>query len=111
MAFQNICAIERKISEIDAQSDVKVRVLGTIVSKAENSFILDDGSGVVQVITNPKLENNLSESNRVRVLGKISPNGEKFDIIAEIIQDMSGLNTKVYEHVQKLWKSYGEKNG
>ncbi len=103
MQFQNISAVERKISEIDPESDTKVRVIGTIVSKAEGSFILDDGAGTVQVFIDSKLLQNISENKIVRVIGRVSPNAASFDIRAEIVHDMSGLNMKTHETVQKLW--------
>ncbi len=101
--FQNIAAVERKVSEIDPENDVKVRVLGTIVSKSESGFMLDDGTGAVQVFINSALLKDIEEKKLVRVFAKVAPNSEKFDLNAEIVQDMGKLNIKTYEKVMKLW--------
>lgn len=106
MQFQNISAIERKISEINPEADSKVRVIGTVVSKAENSFILDDGQGTVQVFADLKILEAIAENKIVRVIGRVSPNESAFDIRAEIVHDMAGFNTKIHDTVQKLWKEY-----
>ncbi len=102
---QNICAVERKIKEIKPEADTKVRVIGTVVSKSENSFILDDGEGTVQVFIDSKLLQNIADGKIIRVIGHVAQNANGFDIRAEIIQDLSGLNMKIYETVQKLWKA------
>lgn len=107
MQFQNISAVERKIGEINPEADTKVRVVGTVLSKGENSFILDDGEGTVQVFIDSKLLQNIAEKKIVRVIGHVSQNSNAFDIRAEIIHDLTGLNLKMYEAVQKLWKQNG----
>lgn len=102
---QNICAVERKIKEINPETDSKVRVIGTVISKTENSLMLDDGEGTVQVFIDSKALQNITERKIVRIIGHILPNASAFDIKAEIIHDMTGLNLKTYETVQKLWKN------
>ena len=106
MQFQNVCAVERRIKEINPEVDTKVRVIGTVVSKSESSFILDDGEGTVQVFIDPKEMQNITERKIVRVIGHVSPNGGSFDLRTEksLIHDLTGLNLKTYETVQKLWK-------
>lgn len=101
--FQNIAAAERKVSEINPENDVKVRVLGTVVGKSEGGFVIDDGTGTVQVFINPDSLKKVEEKMLVRVFGRVVPNSERFDISAEIVQDMSKLNIKTHEKVMKLW--------
>lgn len=105
MAYQtqNICAVERKIKEINPETDSKVRVIGTVLNKTENSLMLDDGEGTVQIFADSKALQNVVERKIVRVIGHILPGASAFDIKAEIVQDMTGLNLKTHETVQKLW--------
>jgi len=105
--FQNIVAVERKVSEINPENDVKVRVLGTVVSKSENGFLLDDGTGTIQVFITADLLKGVEEKKLVRVLGRITPTPDRFELTAEIVQDMAKLNVKTYDNVQKLWKKHG----
>ena len=105
MAYQtqNISAADREIKEINPEADTKVRVIGTVLSKTENAFMIDDGEGTVQVFADSKALQNVVERKIVRVIGHILPNASAFDIKAEIVQDMTGLNLKTHETVQKLW--------
>jgi len=105
--FQNIVAVERKVSEISPENDVKVRVVGLVVSKSENGFLLDDGTGTIQVFINSDLLKNVEEKKLVRVFGRVTPTSDKFELTAEIVQDMAKLNMKTYDNVQKLWKKHG----
>ncbi|RLG15762.1 MAG: hypothetical protein DRN71_00440 [Candidatus Nanohalarchaeota archaeon] len=88
--------VEKNIREIDASSDVKVRVLGTVVSKVDNSIFVDDGTGTVQVAVSQDMALNVSESQLVRVFGRLRLSGDGFDLYGEIVQNMSKLNLKQY---------------
>ena len=95
--------VEKKISEIDVSSDVKVRILGTVVSKVDDSIFVDDGTGTVQVAVSHDMALNVSESQLVRVFGRLRLSGDGFDLYGEIIQNMSELNMKQYNQVMEYY--------
>lgn len=99
--------VEKKINEIDTSSDVKVRILGTVVSKVDDSIFVDDGTGTVQVAVSHDMALNVSESQLVRVFGRLRLSGGGFDLYGEIIQNMSKLNMKQYNQVMEYYTVMG----
>ena len=106
MNYSSNVFIEKKINEIDISSDIKIRILGTIVSKIEDSIFVDDGTGTVQVAISQDMALNVSENQLVRVFGRLRSSGDGFDLYGEIVQNMSKLNLKQYnavmEHYNKM---------
>ncbi|HLD57724.1 MAG TPA: replication protein RepA [archaeon] len=97
MPDRRLPAIERKISEIQ-QQDIRVRLLGTVIDKQENSFVLDDSTGQVKVSTQSTHE----ENKIIRVIGKVIALESGFEIQAEIIQDMGGLDLDLFKRVEAV---------
>ncbi len=106
MNYSSNVFIEKKINEIDISSEIKIRILGTIVSKIDDSIFVDDGTGTVQVAISPDMALNVSENQLVRVFGRLRSSGDGFDLYGEIVQNMSKLNLKQYnavmEHYNKM---------
>jgi len=52
-------AIEKRVSDIQPDSDVRVRLMGTVIDSGPNSIVLDDGSGKVEIYfeEQPKVRN------------------------------------------------------
>ena len=80
----------------------RVAVAGTIVNKNAElySFLIDDGEGTILVITN-NVEgfDAVKEGQFVRVLGKTWGEGEELEIQADVIQDLSGVDSNSYKRV------------
>lgn len=95
---KRLISIERKISEIDV-NDKKIRILGVVISSKPEIAIIDDGTGTINVRT----ENPLEERKRYRIIGQVFQKGDnKFEMIAEIIQDMENLNMDLYQKVEQV---------
>ena len=92
----------KKIKEIDPQSDIRVRITGTILSIEQDSVSLDDGSGTVEVFIEEENLEELEESQRIRVLGRVLPTPDSFEIQGEIVQDFSGINQELHDRVKKV---------
>ncbi len=93
-------AVERRISEV-SDSDTMVRILGTVLDIGDGDFTLDDGEGQIVVISDPQKVENLSEGQRVRVIGRIFKDPEPV-LQGEVIQDMSKLDLDLYRKVRRL---------
>ncbi len=52
-------ALEKRVSEIQPDSDVRVRLTGTVIDSSANSIVLDDGSGKIEIYfeDQPKVKN------------------------------------------------------
>jgi len=103
MDYKSTVFIEKKISDISPTKDIKVRILGTVVSKIDNSIFIDDGTGTAQVLLGSDITQDITENQLVRVFGRVIPSGDGFDISAEIIQDMKNLNIKLYSTVMNYY--------
>ncbi len=103
--FKKPRCIERKINEINAD-DQRVSIIGTIVDKKDKMLILDDGSDSINVF----FDSSIPDFKLVRIIGELVSLGDKFEINAEIIQDMSDLDLKLYKNVHELEKEISELN-
>ena len=92
----------KKIEEIDPQSDIRVRITGTVLSIEQDSVSVDDGSGTVEVFLEEEDLDELEESQRIRVLGRVLPTPDSFEIQGEIVQDFSGVDQELHDRVKKV---------
>lgn len=92
-------AIPKKIENIDPKKDVRVRVLGTVVRKDEDLIILDDGSKTTEIFLDSEELEEIEEKSKIRVLGRVLPTPESFEIQGEIVQDMEELDIELYNEV------------
>lgn len=98
----------RKIEEINPENDFKVKVIGFLVDKKNDTMIIDDGSGKIQVFVDlPNITDSVNLNQLVKVFGTIMPTDEGFEIKAGIVQDLSDLNVKLYKKVNKLYEKMG----
>jgi len=103
MPFKNHY-IKRNIPEINPEVDLKIKVLGFVVDKKENTFVIDDGSGKVKVfVDESSLLDNININQLIRVFGSTLPTEDGFEIKADAIQDLSNLNINLYKKVEELY--------
>lgn len=92
----------KNIEEIDSQRDIRARIVGTVISIADESVTLDDGTGSVEVfMQNDEIED-LEENQHIRVLGRILPTPDSFEVQAEIVQDLGDVDMETYNKVKKI---------
>lgn len=92
----------RKIDEIEPETDIRVRVVGTVLSKDEDSITVDDGSGTVEVFLEEEALEELEENQRIRILGRVLPTPESFEIQGEIVQSFENVDPEIYDRVKKV---------
>lgn len=99
---------KKKIEEVNPEVDLKVKLVGFVVDKKDNTIVLDDGSGKVKVwIDTPESMENLSINQLVRVFGSILSTENGFELKADAIQDLSGLDINLYKKVEELYNKMG----
>ncbi|MGQ4916007.1 MAG: hypothetical protein ACP6IU_14845 [Candidatus Asgardarchaeia archaeon] len=91
--------IDKFLNEI-SENDKRVRVLGRIIAKNENYFLLDDGTGNILVFGNSASD----VGSIVQVIGKVIKKGKEVGIQAEIIIDFSNINLRLYKQILELKK-------
>ena len=87
-----------RVSDIQP-SDIRVSVIGTVIGRADDGIVLDDGTGKIDVT----LEGQAQETpDRIRVFGRVIPMDNGFQLQGEIIQDMTGLDLELLKKVRSL---------
>lgn len=94
-------AIEKSISDVQ-QSDIRVRLLGTVIDLGDSSLILDDGSGRIEVLFD--VAPHVSVGERVRVVARILPLIDGFECRAEAFQKLDGFDIDLYRKAREIVK-------
>lgn len=94
--------IPKDIEDIDPKQDIRVRVVGTAISIDEDSISLDDGTGTVEVFLREEDIDDIEEGQRVRVLGRVLPTPDAFEVQGEVVQDFSDVDSELYDRVKKV---------
>ena len=89
----------KKVSEINLKSDSRISLIGKIIEKKDDSFVLDDGSGKIEIFSEEEVE----ENKLIRVFCSII---EK-QIKADIIQDLNGFDLNLFNKVRELYNKAG----
>ena len=94
-------SVERAVSEIK-EDDIRVRVLGTVVDKTENSVVVDDGTGKITANFDSPLQAELNK--QARVFGRVINTASGLELQGEVFQDMTKLDTELRKRVNDLIK-------
>jgi len=92
-------SLDIKISNLKPDMG-RVALLGTIISKNEDisAFMLDDGEAQVLILLNNiKDFEKVSEGQKVRVFGKVWGQEGELEIQADVIQDFSKVDMRLYK--------------
>ena len=90
--FRQVCDIR--------PGDIRVSVIGTVIDKAEDGIVLDDGSGKIDITLTEPFEAELN--GLVRVFGRVIPMEGGFQLQGEIVQNMKGLDLELLKRVEQL---------
>ena len=100
--------VKKKIEEINPETDLKVKIMGFVVDKKDDTIILDDGSKKVKVfMDNPVIVEKMNINQLIRVFGSTLPTDEGFETKADVVQDLSNLNINLYKKVEELYNKMG----
>jgi hypothetical protein len=88
----------RKISSI-SKTDSKVALIGKIAGTSENSFILEDETGKIEIFS----EERAKEGELVRVFCS-SLDGK---LKADIVQNLKGFDLNLFKKVEELYRKEG----
>lgn len=101
--LKRLPAVEKTISDIDPKNDVRVRITGTVIDSSDNSIVIDDGSGKVEVLFE-KPTTYLREGQFIRVVTRILPLIDGFECKGEVIQNMDNFDLSLYKDARKIVK-------
>jgi hypothetical protein len=92
----------KELDEVDPQNDIRIRVVGTIISKDEDSISLDDGTGSTEVFLEEEQMEGLEEGQRIRIFGRVLPTPDSFELQGEVAQDFSEVDPELQDRVKKV---------
>ncbi len=98
--------VPKKVSDIDPEVDVRVRITGTIIDSQDSVILVDDGTGTVRVVVSDQ-EKKLNMGDLVRVFGVISKTPEGIEIVASVLQKMNGFDLNLFKKVEELYNRWG----
>ena len=92
--FQRHPATPKKIADING-NDVRVRISGTVLDFTNSIIVLDDGTGRAEIVS----EIPAKEGSFVRVFARVLALEDRYELRAELIQDLSGTDKNLYKKV------------
>ncbi|MFH7860933.1 MAG: hypothetical protein QW602_02960 [Candidatus Aenigmatarchaeota archaeon] len=89
----------KRIGEINFEKDNRIALVGKVIEQIENSFILADETGNVEIF----FEGELRKNQVVRAFCSIVEGQLK----ADIVQNLNGLNLELFRNVEEIYKKVG----
>lgn len=89
-------AVEKKITDIQPDRDIRVRLLGTVIGIGNSTVMLDDGSSQVEIIFDQDILH-VKQGQLVRIIARILPLTEGFECKGECIQNLDGFDIELYK--------------
>ena len=96
-------SVEKSIADIQPESDVRIRLIGTVIDTTPNSVIIDDGTGKLEVYFGEEL--NVKQGQRVRVVTRIVPLIDGFECRGEVLQTLEGFDVGLYKKAREIVKN------
>jgi len=97
---RRVPAKHKSIKEITSE-DVRARIVGRIIDKRSGSFIIDDGTGVMEVVG----ETDANTGETVRAIVRIFPLVDGYETRAEVVTRVNDLDIELYRKSVKIAKS------
>lgn len=95
--FKRLPSVDRTVAGIKPD-DIRVRLMGTVIGKEENSLVIDDGTGKINARFDQPVDAEINSL--VRVFGRVIPLEKGFELQGEIIQDMKSLDINLYKKLK-----------
>ena len=89
---------QKQVSEVTS-NDSRVSIIGNVAGVSESSFVLDDGTGKIEIISDVRVE----ENRLVRAFCSVIDEKLK----ADIIQDVDGLDLNLFKKIGELYNRAG----
>ena len=99
-------AIERSINEIHPEKDVRVRLLGTVINTAQNSLMIDDGSGKLEISFDRDISS-INQGQVIRVITRVLPLIDGFECKGECIQTLDNFDISLFKRAKEVVNNSG----
>jgi hypothetical protein len=93
--YRRLPAAEKKIIDINPEKDVRIRIFGKVLDKADGTIIVDDGTSSATIVTDAAC----SIDDTVRVFARVLPLEDGYELRGEIVQIMNNLDMELYKKI------------
>ncbi|MBU5557635.1 MAG: hypothetical protein QW751_01430 [Candidatus Aenigmatarchaeota archaeon] len=96
-------AVERTISEINPEQDVRVRLMGTVLGMSASSLMLDDGRNRTEIVfDSPEALAGIETGKLVRVICRVLPLIDGFECRGEVIQNLDDFDLGLWKKAKEV---------
>lgn len=93
--FRRLTAVPKKIAAV-TDKDIRVRLLGRVIDVTGGMIVLDDGTGRAEIVS----ETEPPVNTLVRVFTRVLPLESGFELRAEVVQQMDGLDMELHQRIR-----------
>ena len=93
--FRRLPAVPKRIADI-TDKDIRISILGKVIDTVDGVIIVDDGSGKAEIVS----ETEPPVNSLVRIFTRVLPLESGYELRAELVQDMSALDTQLYHAIR-----------
>lgn len=93
-------AVQRKLGEINPETDIRVRLMGSVASISPVGIVVNDGSEM-EIMAEPSLISQAKQGDFVRIFARVLPVESGYELRAELVQDMSNLDRDLHDRICK----------
>ncbi len=93
------------------EATLRARILGKVIEKSNNGFIIDDGTGIIEVMVNEGMSlirGDFDVGKDIMIFGKVITIDDTQKIFADLVLDVQNLNVKQYRKIISLTKELEE---
>jgi len=99
--MRRLPAKEKPISQINQETDVRVKLIGTVLDVQNGTVVIDDGTGRLQVSFNEDLSY-LNQGQMIKVITRVLPLIDGFECRGEVIQILNNFDVELYKQVNNF---------
>ena len=96
-------SVEKSVADIQPETDVRVRIIGTVIDTTPSSVVIDDGTGKIEVYFGEEFD--VKQGQLVRVVTRIVPLIDGFECRGEILQTLEGFDLEMYKKARSIVKN------
>lgn len=96
--YRRAPAVSRRLTEINPEQDIRVRILGRVIDKSDGVIIVDDGSSSSEIIVDSS--DVARNGDTVRVFARVLPLESGYELRGEIVQVMNELDLAVLRKLE-----------
>lgn len=96
--YRRAPAVSRRITEINPEKDIRVRIFGRVLDKSDGVIIVDDGSSSAEIVVD-NIEV-VRSGDVVRVFARVLPLESGYELRGEVVQVLNDLDMNLLHKIE-----------